>query len=315
MTSSRNNETRSRGSRSAGGRVPASPGRSVCATVGKNAAQGCFHVIFWIRPRPKGGVMNRRSGCNPIRGPRSIDGERKIDDREGEKKGKKKKKKEERHLGRWPAKVDRRIGAKRGWFTCENGQLTSNRRTSPVSTESRKCVSLPGLTLNESFAAVHLVGRVPRKRRTRRRRVEQLEDGDDVGIRELHVVQRSNRNMLGAAYTHGPPKFLLQRRGEFRLRVDRALRGMEGWRVSSFLEPFLFHGRGRRPPPFEESSSVENFFFWHGFVGSSVHRTYKYTCWYFDAVKPRDTHTRRPRTELEQWRVASLFRKRVFAGM
>lgn len=91
VTSSRNNETRSRGSRSAGGRVPASPGRSVCATVGKNAAQGCFHVIFWIRPRPKGGVMNRRSGCNPIRGPRSIDGERKIDDREGEKKGKKKK--------------------------------------------------------------------------------------------------------------------------------------------------------------------------------------------------------------------------------
>lgn len=55
--------------------------------------------------------MNRRSGCNPIRGPRLIDGERKIDDREGEKKGKKKIKKKRGTLGggqrRWAAELAR----------------------------------------------------------------------------------------------------------------------------------------------------------------------------------------------------------------
>lgn len=141
--------------------------------------------------------------------------------------------------GGQPAKAGRRVGAKRGWFTCENGQLTGEQstRTSPVSNrEIAEMRFLQGLlTLNQSFAAVHLVA-APRKRR------KSWEDDEAaVGIRELCTLCNDRTGIWQARTTVPRNSFFEAEESEgsedpFRLRepadcASRASRAMEGWRV------------------------------------------------------------------------------------
>lgn len=126
------------------------------------------------------------------------------------------------------------------------------------------------LTLNQSFAAVHLVGRGRPTKTTkelRRRRRGRWNS------RVVHVVQRSNRNMAGAY--DGPPKFLLRGRGErgergpvspsrtSRLCIACIARYGRMTR-SQLLGTVFYSTRTWTTPsslPFQESSSVENFFY------------------------------------------------------
>lgn len=164
------------------------------------------------------------------------------------------------------------------------------------------------LTLNQSFAAVHLVGRGRPTKTTkelRRRRSGRWNS------RVVHVVQRSNRNMAGAY--DGPPKFLLRGRGErgergpvspsrtSRLCIACIARYGRMTRSSNFLElSFILRGRGRRPPPFRSRNHRALRIFFMTRFSRIIIYVYIYLGWYFNAVKPRDTDTRRPRTELEQ---------------
>ena len=160
-------------------------------------------------------------------------------------------------------------------------------------------------------------GRAPRGRPTKTTKELRRRRSGRWNSRVVHVVQRSNRNMAGAY--DGPPKFLLRGRGErgergpvspsrtSRLCIACIARYGRMTRSSNFLElSFILRGRGRRPPPFRSRNHrALRIFFMTRFSRIIIYvyiyiYIYIYLGWYFNAVKPRDTDTRRPRTELEQ---------------
>lgn len=116
-------------------------------------------------------------------------------------------------------------------------------------------------------------GRAPRGRPTKTTKELRRRRSGRWNSRVVHVVQRSNRNMAGAY--DGPPKFLLRGRGErgergpvspsrtSRLCIACIARYGRMTR-SQLLGTVFYSTRTWTTPsslPFQESSSVENFFY------------------------------------------------------
>lgn len=221
-----------------------SSGESRKIAVDKNAAQGWFHVIFCHRPRPTARINRGNRAAIPLEGPRSIDAERKIDEGRGRKKKEKgeKREKEERHrtLGGGQAKVGRRLGAKRGWFTCENGQLTGV-IDARARCQSRGNVAWPWTPVSRPCTS----GRVPRGKRLRRRRRRRRAN---VGRRSWNSRVVARCATIEPEYARSPEIPSSKRWGQG--PVSNGLSKLHTSRygrmkcVSSFLEPYSIP----RPP-------------------------------------------------------------------
>lgn len=157
--------------------------------------------------------------------------------------------------GQCAAKVGHRFGAKRGWFTCENGQLTGvidvrthepSQRAKPVS-KSRKCSRCyPRLgpeNVSRPYTSRH-ASRVEEthddttRQRRRRPRCDQRITFEATSCTEefesTSVVQRSNRN-IGS---------LVPRKSSFELRVVAQSRTRSALNVAPLQSAsFLFEMR------------------------------------------------------------------------
>lgn len=149
-----------------GGRVPASPGRSVYATTSVKMRRKAASTLFSEYGHARKDVINRRPGGNSIRG-LTFDRWRAKNRREtGEKKEKRKKK---IGTGPWAVASEGRPQSWRETRLIYVRKWPINRRVIDARARCQRVAEMRffGLTLNHSFAAVHLVGRAPRKRRRR----------------------------------------------------------------------------------------------------------------------------------------------------
>lgn len=249
-----------------GGRVPASPGRSVYATTSVKMRRKAASTLFSEYGHARKDVINRRPGGNSIRG-LTFDRWRAKNRREtGEKKEKRKKK---IGTGPWAVASEGRPQSWRETRLIYVRKWPINRRVIDARARCQR-----GNAFLRPDPEPEFRGRAPRGPRptktTTASRVE-LEDDDAVaGIRELHVVQRSNRNMLDSKQAYTVPRnsfFETEERGErgpvSPSRTSRlCIACYEEWKNDAFPASWnypLFYGR-RRPPPFRSRNHLRIFF-------------------------------------------------------